>query len=46
MTASIGRETKMELDQQSFLLEPLLRPCFVKGADFISLSQFLINFFS
>ena len=40
----IGREMKV-LDDQNFLLEPLIRPCFIKGAGFISFPQFLITFF-
>ena len=40
-----AREMKVEMDDQSFLQEePLLRPCFIKGAVFISLSRFLITF--
>ena len=36
---------KVELDDQFFLLEPLICPCFIKGADVISLSRFPITFF-
>ena len=35
---------KVELDYQRFLLEPLLRPYFIKGAGFVSLSRFLVTF--
>ena len=41
----IGREMKV-LDDQNFLLEPLIRPCFIMGAGFIFFPRFRITFFS
>ena len=40
-----GRDMKVELNDQSFLLEPLKRPCFIKRTESISFSRFLITFF-